>query len=195
MIKSLKRIRNWVRSRRLLVQIVEGDITTEQVDAIVNAAKPTLMGGGGVDGAIHRAAGRTVLDQCRKLRASTYPNGLPMGQAVATTAGDLPIGWIIHTVGPVFSSVDNRADILRSCYTQSLAVADQLGARSVSFPLISSGVYGWPLYDAVMQALVAIISSSTSVRTVRLVVHGEEAFRVAAQAAEALGKAIHLDRS
>lgn len=180
---TIARIFHWLADlghrRAPRIQLVLGDITTQEVDAIVNAAKTTLLGGGGVDGAIHRAGGSTILAECREIRALTYPNGLPAGQAVATGAGKLPAEWVIHTVGPMYDSKINRAAVLRSCYTTSLACADLLGARTVAFPLISSGVYGWPTEDAIVQALRAIRSTHTRVQTVRLVVFDEATFKLA----------------
>jgi O-acetyl-ADP-ribose deacetylase len=161
------------------IELVTGDITTERVDAIVNAANSSLLGGGGVDGAIHRKGGPAILEECRALRASRYGRGLPVGQAVATTAGRLPARWVIHTVGPVFSLDEDRAPLLRGCYTTSLAVAAGLGARSVAFPLISSGVYRWPKDDAVAQALTALRAEPTTVEVVRLVLFDEEIRRIA----------------
>ncbi|WP_278313425.1 O-acetyl-ADP-ribose deacetylase [Lolliginicoccus levis] len=155
------------------IQVVHGDITTIAADAIVNAANSTLLGGGGVDGAIHRAGGPRILEECRRLRASTLPDGLPAGHAVATVAGDLPATWVIHTVGPVHSRSEDRSPVLRSAYTASLGIADELGATSVSFPLISSGAYGWPLADAARQAVAAIRSTQTAA-TVLLVAHSAD---------------------
>lgn len=151
------------------ITVVEGDITTVAVDAIVNAANSALLGGGGVDGAIHRAGGPEILAECRQLRASTLPDGLPAGQAVATTGGALPARWVIHTVGPVYARHDDRSSILRSAYTASLAVAEEVGAHTVAFPLISAGIYGWPMSDAVHQAITAIRSANTRVLGVFLV--------------------------
>ncbi|GIG57701.1 macro domain-containing protein [Longispora fulva] len=151
------------------IEVVAGDITTQQVDAIVNAANSSLLGGGGVDGAIHRKGGPEILAACRALRAGHYGKGLRTGQAVATTAGLLPARWVIHTVGPVYSpSLDRSAD-LRSCYTESLRVADELGAATVAFPLISAGVYRWPAEDAIRQALEALRTADTTVEVARLV--------------------------
>jgi O-acetyl-ADP-ribose deacetylase (regulator of RNase III) len=155
------------------IELVTGDITAEQVDAVVNAANSSLLGGGGVDGAIHRKGGPAILEECRALRASRYGRGLPIGQAVATTAGRLPARWVIHTVGPVFSTDVDRAPLLRSCYTTSLAVAAALGAGSIAFPLISSGVYRWPKDDAVLQALTALTAEPTSVEVICLVLFDE----------------------
>jgi O-acetyl-ADP-ribose deacetylase (regulator of RNase III) len=156
------------------IELATGDITTEQVDAIVNAANSSLLGGGGVDGAIHRKGGPAILEECRALRASRYGRGLRVGQAVATTAGRLSAKWVIHTVGPVFSTDEDRAPLLRDCYTRSLAVAAGLGARSVAFPLISAGVYRWPKDDAVTQALAGLHAEPTTVETVRLVLFDEQ---------------------
>jgi len=168
------------------IQLISGDITVAQVDAVVNAANRTLLGGGGVDGAIHRRGGKAILDECRRIRADRYPDGLPTGQSVATTGGDLPARWVIHTVGPVFAAGKDQSDLLRSCYLTSLAVADELGAGSVAFPLISSGVYRWPKDDAVRQALLALRSARTDVRDATLVLFDpatlELAERVAAGA-------------
>lgn len=125
-----------------------GDITITRADAIVNAANSGLLGGGGVDGAIHRAGGPEILAECRRLRETELPDGLPRGQAVATTAGKLPARWVIHTVGPVFAKGEDRSEILASCYRESLELAASLGAASVAFPAISAGVYGWPIDDA-----------------------------------------------
>jgi len=158
----------------MLIELVTGDITAEHVDAVVNAANSSLLGGGGVDGAIHRKGGPAILEECRALRASRYGRGLRVGHAVATTAGRLPARWVIHTVGPVFSADEDRSPLLRSCYTASLAVAADLGARSVAFPLISSGVYRWPKDDAVVQALTALRSEPTTVEAVRLVLFDEQ---------------------
>jgi O-acetyl-ADP-ribose deacetylase (regulator of RNase III) len=161
------------------IELVTGDITAEHVDAVVNAANSSLLGGGGVDGAIHRKGGPAILEECRALRASRYGRGLPVGQAVATTGGRLPARWVIHTVGPVFSTDEDRSPLLRSCYTASLAVAASLGALSVAFPLISSGVYRWPKDDAVTQALTAMQSDRTTVEVARLVLFDEQTRSVA----------------
>jgi O-acetyl-ADP-ribose deacetylase (regulator of RNase III) len=133
------------------LQLVRGDITEQRVDAIVNAANSSLLGGGGVDGAIHRRGGPAILAACRELRRTDYPDGLPPGQAVATPAGELAARWVIHTVGPVYGHGD--VETLRSCYRQSLRVAGELGAGSIAFPLISAGAYGWPIDEAITVAL------------------------------------------
>src|SRR5918998_6441181 len=121
------------------ITFIRGDITEQSVDAIVNAANSSLLGGGGVDGAIHRRGGPEILAECRALRASRYGRGLPTGRAVATTAGRLPARWVIHTVGPVWAEREDRSALLESCYRESLRVADELGAASVAFPAVSAG--------------------------------------------------------
>ena len=161
------------------IELVQGDITEQAVDAIVNAANSSLLGGGGVDGAIHRQGGPEILAECRALRESRYAEGLPAGDAVATTAGRLPARWVIHTVGPVWSAHEDRSATLRSCYTRSLAVADELGAETAAFPLISSGVFGWPLDDAVRQALSALRGAEAGLVEARLVLFGREAYATA----------------
>ena len=166
------------------IELVEGDITAQEVDAIVNAANSSLLGGGGVDGAIHRRGGPSILAECRDLRASRYGGGLPAGEAVATTAGELPARWVIHTVGPVYDAGRDLSATLRSCYSRSLVVADELGARTVAFPLISAGAYGWPLEDAVRQALAGMRSAETRVVEARLVLFGREAFERARRVQE-----------
>jgi O-acetyl-ADP-ribose deacetylase len=156
----------WGHHRRMPLELVLGDITEQHVDAIVNAANSSLMGGGGVDGAIHRRGGPDILAECRSLRAGQYRDGLPVGQAVATTAGQLPARWVIHTVGPVYSKRADRSEALRSCYGASLRVAADVGAGSVAFPLISSGIYGWPVEDALRQALTVLRDTDQEVRLV-----------------------------
>jgi O-acetyl-ADP-ribose deacetylase len=135
------------------VDIVRGDITTEAVDAIVNAANRSLLGGGGVDGAIHRAAGPELLAACREVRRDAYPDGLPVGEAVATIGGNLPARWVIHTVGPNWHRGQRDPELLRRCFTQSLDVAAEIGAQSVAFPAVSAGVYGW---DPAVVARIAV---------------------------------------
>jgi O-acetyl-ADP-ribose deacetylase len=158
------------------IGLVEGDITACRADAIVNAADSSLLGGGGVDGAIHQVGGPDILDACRDLRAGRYGGGLPVGQAVATTAGRLPARWVIHTVGPVYSAEEDRAELLADCHRNVLRVADELGARSVAFPAISTGVYRWPLADAARIAVGTVAAADTSVAQVRFVLFGAEAF-------------------
>lgn len=158
------------------IEPVRGDITRESVDAIVNAANSSLLGGGGVDGAIHRRGGPAILDECRKLRASRYGKGLRTGQAVATTAGDLDARWVIHTVGPRFSQDEDRSHLLASCYRESLRVAGELGARTVAFPAVSAGIYGWPVEDAARIAVETVRAMETAVEEVRFVLFDERAY-------------------
>lgn len=158
------------------IVLVEGDITEQRVDAIVNAANSSLLGGGGVDGAIHRRGGPEILEECRALRASRYGGGLPAGQAVATTAGRLPARWVIHTVGPVYSRSEDRSHVLASCYRESLVVADALGAGTVAFPAISTGIYRWPVEDAARIALTTVREARTAVGEVRFVLFTTAAY-------------------
>lgn len=158
------------------LELVLGDITQQRVDAIVNAANSSLFGGGGVDGAIHKRGGRAILAECRTLRDTTYPDGLPPGHAVATTAGRLAARWVIHTVGPIYRRGD--AETLRSCYRESLRVAAELGAATVAFPLISAGAFGWPVDDAARQA-VDTIRAAPNDGTARLVLFSAETYDVA----------------
>jgi O-acetyl-ADP-ribose deacetylase (regulator of RNase III) len=158
------------------ILLLQGDITTQHVDAIVNAANSSLMGGGGVDGAIHRRGGRAIIEECRRLRATTLPRGLPPGHAVATTAGELNARWVIHTVGPVYSTNEDRSNILASCHAESLRVAVELGARTIAFPAISTGVYGYPLDDAAVVAVRAVRESRADVDEIRFVLFDEDAF-------------------
>jgi O-acetyl-ADP-ribose deacetylase (regulator of RNase III) len=151
------------------IVLVEGDITEQRVGAIVNAANATLLGGGGVDGAIHRRGGPSILEACRRIRSTEWPDGLPTGRAVATTGGDLPARWVIHTVGPVYAREEDPAPLLSSCHTESLRVADELGAALVAFPAISTGVYGYPIDEAARVAVEAVRTADTSVREVRFV--------------------------
>lgn len=150
------------------LEAVLGDITDQQVDAVVNAANSSLLGGSGVDGAIHRRGGEEILAACRALRAGEYPDGLPAGSAVATTAGRLPARWVIHTVGPVYDERRDRSAILRSCYRRSLWLAAELGARSVAFPLISAGAYRWPVNQAVELAVGELRSAAPGAGPVEL---------------------------
>ncbi len=149
-----------------------GDITTQQVDAIVNAANSAMRGGGGVDGAIHRAGGPAVLADC----IARFPNGLPTGQAGWTTAGDLPARWVIHVVGPNYARGQTDRSLLTSCYSNALAVADELGAETVAFPLVSAGIYGWPLDDAAAAAVETLRGTPSKVRQGRLVAFGDAAY-------------------
>jgi O-acetyl-ADP-ribose deacetylase len=160
------------------IEAVRGDITTQQVDAIVNAANSSLLGGGGVDGAIHRAGGPAILQACRELRRTTLVDGLPTGAAVATTAGNLPASHVIHTVGPVWSAQEDRSHLLASAYRESLLVAEDLGARSIAFPAVSAGVYGWPMADAARIAVATVrehIGDGSGLAMVRFVLFSDQA--------------------
>ena len=147
------------------LEIVRGDITTLAVDAVVNAASPRMRGGGGVDGAIHAAGGPAVLADCIR----RFPPGLPTGQAGWTTAGDLPARWVIHVVGPNRNAGQTDRSLLTSCYANALRVADELGAATIAFPLVSAGIYGWPLEDAAQAAVETLRATRTSVRRAVLV--------------------------
>lgn len=168
------------------IVLVRGDITEQDVDAVVNAANSGLLGGGGVDGAIHRRGGPDILAACKQLRATTYPDGLPTGAAVATTAGNLPARWVIHTVGPVWAAKHDRSALLASCYRESLRVAEELGARTIAFPAISTGVYGWPLDDGARIALDTVRTARTGAAEIRFVLFGATAHRVFESALAAL---------
>ncbi|MBO0516645.1 O-acetyl-ADP-ribose deacetylase [Streptomyces beijiangensis] len=171
-----------------VITLVRGSITDQQVDAIVNAANSSLLGGGGVDGAIHRQGGPEILDACRALRASHYGKGLPTGQAVATTAGKLDAQWVIHTVGPVWSGRDDRSALLASCYREALKVAAGLGAKTVAFPAVSTGIFGWPMDDGARIAIRTVKESATApVEEVRFVLFDEYAFGEFAEALAAQG--------
>lgn len=167
--------------------LAQGDITREQTDAIVNAANSSLMGGGGVDGAIHRAGGPAILEECRKIVAERGP--LPPGQAVATTGGNLAARYVIHTVGPIWAGgKQGEAETLASCYRESLRVADELGLKSVAFPAISTGAFGYPLRDAAEVAVSAVaeaLKGGRTVQSVRFVVFDSKSHEVYG---EVLGK-------
>jgi len=166
------------------VTLVQGDITAQEVDAVVNAANRSLLGGGGVDGAIHRRGGDAILDACRQLRASTLPDGLPVGEAVATTAGSMPARWVIHTVGPIYRRERDPASLLARCHLACLRVADELGAATVAFPAISTGAYGYPVREAAAVALEAVRDAGTNVDEVRFVLLGRVAYRAFDEALE-----------
>ena len=155
-----------------------GDITDQDVDAIVNAANHTLMGGGGVDGAIHRRGGPEILAECKKLRESRFPDGLPTGQAVATSAGRLTARWVIHTVGPTYAESKDKSHLLADCFRNSLRIADELSAATVAFPAISTGVYRWPVDDAARIAVATVRASDTQVNEVRFVLFDRAAYDV-----------------
>lgn len=158
------------------IVIEQGDITKVSADAIVNAANHSLLGGGGVDGAIHSAGGPDILAATKHLRDTSLPDGLPTGNAVATTAGKLSARWVIHTVGPVYSKTTDRREQLASAYRRSMEVADELGATSIAFPTISAGVYGWPHEDAVAVGIdtVKAIADQVSITKVIFVPFSEQ---------------------
>jgi O-acetyl-ADP-ribose deacetylase (regulator of RNase III) len=170
------------------IVLLQGDITQQAVDAIVNAANSSLLGGGGVDGAIHRKGGPAIVEACRRLRAERYPGGLPTGQAVETPAGHLPARWVIHTVGPVYASSEDRSGLLRSCYVEALRVADTLGCETVAFPAISTGVYGYPLDLAAPVAIGAVREARTRVQEVRFVLFDRPAYVAFERALSDLGQ-------
>jgi len=176
------------------VQVVRGDITTQQVDAVVNAANSSLLGGGGVDGAIHAAAGPALLEACRSVRRAQYPTGLPTGEAVATQAGRMTARYIIHTVGPIHEEHEGGgAHLLRQCHASCLQVADELALESLAFPAISCGVYGWSAAEAAPIAVAAVreFESShpdTSIREVRFVLFNDEVFAAFDAAVRSLGE-------
>jgi O-acetyl-ADP-ribose deacetylase (regulator of RNase III) len=156
-----------------VITAVLGDITTQDVDAVVNAANNAMRGGGGVDGAIHRAGGPAILRDC----IERFPNGLATGDAGWTTAGELPARWVIHTVGPNYSAGQRDRALLVSCYRRSLEIADELGVRSIAFPLISAGIYGWPREDAVAVAVETVSGVRSPVAEVRIVAFSQDMHR------------------
>ncbi|WP_400993553.1 O-acetyl-ADP-ribose deacetylase [Agromyces sp. GXQ0307] len=175
------------------IELVAGDLTRERVDAIVNAANSSLLGGGGVDGAIHRAGGPEILAACRRLRETTLPDGLPTGDAVATTGGRLAARWVVHTVGPVWPGEGpeamRRRELLERAYRNSLGLAAELGAASVALPAVSAGVYGWPADDAAEVAVgtAAAAAADAAPGLVRFVLFSERMHAAFAAAATRLG--------
>ena len=171
------------------VTVVAGDITTQQVDVVVNAANSSLLGGGGVDGAIHAAAGPTLLEECRRIRETSHRDGLPVGAAVATGAGRMPARWVVHTVGPNRNRGQRDPALLASCFVESLRVAAGLRARTVAFPAISAGAFGWDVAEVATVAVSAVRragadGTADGVEEVRFVVFGrvaQEAFDTAVQ--------------
>jgi O-acetyl-ADP-ribose deacetylase (regulator of RNase III) len=156
------------------IEVVHGDITRQDVDAVVNAANSRMRGGGGVDGAIHRAGGPAILEDCVR----RFPDGLATGDAGWTTGGDLPARWVIHVVGPNHAAGQTDRSLLTSCYSRALEVADELGARTVAFPLVSAGIYGWPKDDAVAAALEVLGSADTRVEEARIVAFDEATYEM-----------------
>jgi O-acetyl-ADP-ribose deacetylase (regulator of RNase III) len=164
------------------VLVVVGDITSQDVDAIVNAANSTLLGGGGVDGAIHDAGGPQILDECREIRRTEHPKGLPTGEAVITSGGNLPARFVIHTVGPIYGREPERqAELLAACYQNSLLLARQHHLTSIAFPSISTGAFGYPKIEAAKVASIAIknfLATDDQIRQVRLVFFQQRDARV-----------------
>lgn len=158
------------------ITAVEGDITRQDVDVVVNAANSAMRGGGGVDGAIHRAGGPAILADC----VERFPDGLPTGAAGWTTAGDLPARWVVHVVGPNHRAGQRDPELLASCYREAMRLADELGARTIAFPAVSAGIYGWPLEDAARIAVstVAEAGAGSSLEEARFVLFGEPTYRV-----------------
>lgn len=171
------------------INLKVADITQEDVCAVVNAANSSLLGGGGVDGAIHHVGGEQILGECKKLRASAYPDGLPTGEAVATTAGNMRAKYVIHTVGPVYSSCKNRCEeLLANCYINSLKTASELKCHSISFPAISTGIYGYPKDEAAKIAYNAVNSFLDSDNTIEVnfVFSSKESYDIFADAIKEL---------
>jgi O-acetyl-ADP-ribose deacetylase (regulator of RNase III) len=158
----------------LRITIVRGDITTHDVDAVVNAANSGLMGGGGVDGAILRAGGDAQFAARKALRDRI--GSLPTGQAAASEAGDMLAQWVIHVVGPVHSTTEDRSHLLASCYREALRVADELAVRTIAFPAVSAGVYGWPIRSAADIAVQTVSQTTTTVEEARFVLFSDEAY-------------------
>ena len=165
-----------------VLKLLRGDVTEQDTDAIVNAANATLMGGGGVDGAIHRRGGPAILSECKHIRQERYPEGLPTGDAVATTAGALKAKRVIHTVGPIWSGGRNREDtLLARAYRNSLKCAAEEGLRTVAFPSISTGAYGYPKREAAHVALRTVLDflrADERIREVRFVLFSEDDLRI-----------------
>ena len=155
------------------VHVVVGDLTRQDVDAIVNAANSSLLGGGGVDGAIHRAGGPEILKECQQIRKTVYPTGLPAGQAVITTGGNLPAKYVIHTVGPMYGREPEReSELLAACYQNSLLLARQHQVSSIAFPSISTGIFGYPKTEAAKissRTIKEFLSMDDQIEQVRLV--------------------------
>jgi len=159
------------------VRVLVDDITRQEVDAIVNAANSTLLGGGGVDGAIHRAGGPQIVEQCRQIRKTLYPDGLPTGEAVITAAGELPSQYVIHTVGPIYGRHKGQeAELLAACYLNSLTLAIKYSLKSIAFPAISTGAFGYPQHEAaavVSDAINNFLSANDGIADLRLVFFGQ----------------------
>lgn len=172
------------------ITLVLGDITEQDTDAIVNAANPSLMGGGGVDGTIHRKGGEAILEECKAIRKTLYPEGLPTGKAVATTAGKLKAKKVIHTVGPIWSGGNNREpELLADAYKNSLALAQKMGLKTTAFPSISTGAYGYPVEKAsrvAVKSVVDFLKKNEGIKEVRLVLHSAYDLRIYEEALKEL---------
>jgi O-acetyl-ADP-ribose deacetylase (regulator of RNase III) len=177
----------------ITLRIIQGDLTEQEVDAIVNAANPSLMGGGGVDGAIHRKGGSKILEECKKIRATLYPNGLPTGKAVITSGGNLKAKYVIHTVGPIWRGGDEgEPELLAEAYKNSLKLAVEKGLKSIAFPSISTGAYGYPIEKASRVALKAIKEllekEKQTLKEVRVVLFREHDLKVYEEAIKEIFK-------
>ena len=170
------------------LRLVQGDITEMETDAIVNAANPSLMGGGGVDGAIHRKGGPKILEECKRIRASEWPNGLPTGKAVITTGGNLKAKYVIHTVGPVWQGgKSGEAELLAEAYRNSLKLAASKGLKTIAFPSISTGAYGYPVEKASRIALSTVkefLEKEDKLEEVTLVLFTKHDFEIYKEAAK-----------
>ncbi len=179
-----------VRVGRAVLRLVKGDITEQDTEAIVNAANPSLMGGGGVDGAIHRKGGPTIREECARIREREWPDGLPVGEAVITSGGRLKARYVIHTVGPIWRGGNKREpELLARAYQNSLRLAVSRGIKTVSFPSISTGAYGYPVEKASRVALKAVkefLEKEDRLEEVRFVLFTEEDFRVYQEALKEL---------
>ena len=165
------------------LNVVLGDITTQHVDAIVNAANRQMRGGGGVDGAIHAAAGPVLSQECIR----RFPDGLATGEAGWTPAGDLPADFVIHTPGPNYRAGERDVELLRGSYRNCLRVADELGVKTIAFPLLSAGIFGWPLEDAIQQAVMTLATTPTGVEEMRIVVLDPQIAQMAKDAISEVG--------
>lgn len=168
------------------ITIVRGDIVEQEVDAVVNAANSGLLGGGGVDGAILRAGGPAQMQARRELVARI--GSLPTGQAAWTEAGAMRARWVIHVVGPVYTTREDRSALLASCYREALRVADELGARTVAFPAVSAGIYGWPIDDAADIAVRTVAATPTAVEEARFVLFSDDVLAEFRRAHRELGR-------
>lgn len=176
-----------IKIGKSVIKLIQGDITEQDVDAIVNAANPSLMGGGGVDGAIHRKGGPRILEECEKIRKTRYPNGLPTGGAVITSGGTLKAKYVIHTVGPIWKGGGaGEAKLLAKAYENSLRLAVKKGLKKVAFPAISTGAYGYPIEEASRVALKAIkeFLEEDGLEEVRLILFKEKDLRICEEAAK-----------